>query len=72
MADNEGRRRRWTPSDGKLKMSQNKRDIKENNEERQEQDGVAELEGIEEVARDQPWWRDLCLALCSTRREEDR
>ena len=57
----------WTP-EGKRKRRRTKETWRRTAEKERWQSWMA----AEEVAMDMPRWRYLCLALCSTRSEEDR
>ena len=58
----EGKRRRGRPRETWRRTAERERNLF----------GWPSWRAAEEVARDRPRWRDLCLALCSTRSEEDR
>ena len=61
----------WTPED-KRKRGRPKETWRRTAEKERDEMGWQSWRAAEEIATDRPRWRDLRLALCSTRSEEDR
>ena len=61
----------WTP-EGKRRRGRPRETWRRTAERERNEYGWPSWRAAEDVARDRPRWRDLCLALCSTRSEEDR
>ena len=61
----------WTP-EGKRRRGRSRETWRRTAERERNLFGWSSWRTAEDVARDRPRWRDLCLALCSTRSEEDR
>ena len=61
----------WTP-EGKRRRGRPRETWRRTVERERNLFGWPSWRAAEDIARDRPRWRDLCLALCSTRSEEDR
>ena len=61
----------WTP-EGKRKIGRPRETWRRTAVREKNEIGWPSGRATKEVARDRPTWRDLCLALCSSRSEEDR
>ena len=61
----------WTP-EGKRKRGRPKETWRRTAEKERDEMRWQSWRAAEEVAMDRPRWKELCLALCSTRSEEDR
>ena len=61
----------WKP-EGKRKRGRPREAWRRTAEKERNEMGWPSWRAAEEAARDRPRWRDLCLALCSSRSEEDR
>ena len=63
--------RTWTP-EGKRKRGRPKETWRRMAEKERDEMGWQSWRAVKEIVMDRSRWRDLCLALCSTRSEDDR